>query len=632
MVILTADKISKAFGGDELFADVTFEIKDNDKIGLIGPNGAGKTTLFKILTGQYDTDSGAVVRRSGLRVGYMRQMVAASGSISGYEETLSVFSDLIEMENRLHALTIRLETDHSTELINEHSALQEKFHLLGGLTFRSRTRSALIGLGITDDQMKLPLTSLSGGQLSKISLAKLLLSPSDLLLLDEPTNHLDTASCEWLEEFLRGYKGALVIVSHDRYFLDAVTNRTFEIEGGRVFIANGGYTEYMKLKEKRLESELHEYENTLKEIERIEGIITQQHQWNREKNIKTAESKQKQVDRLRAALRKPIIENSEIHFKFSPQGITGNEVLHINGASKSYGDRLLYENVRLDIMRGERVFLLGSNGCGKTTLMKEIINGTAVRFGAGVKCGYFDQTQRTLHDEKTALDEIWDENRSMTRTEIQNALALFRFRGDDVFKKVGDLSGGERAKLSILKLMLSSANFLLLDEPTNHLDIYSRQALEDALIAFGGTMLIVSHDRRFINRLGDKIWSMENGTVTEYIGNYDYYLEKKAPPPEQQRVQKTVGSGGLGYKEKKEQQSRIRKLKTAVATFEKEIAELESESELLNAQLVADEVSADYKKTMEITARLAEIEALLDSKMTEWAEANEQLESAQNSI
>ena len=242
MVILTADKISKSFGAEELFADVTFEIKDNDKIGLIGPNGAGKTTLFKILTGQYDTDSGAVVRKSGLRVGYMRQMVAASGSISGYEETLSVFSDLIEMENRLHALTVRLETDHSTELINEHSSLQEKIHLLGGLTFRSRTRSALIGLGITDDQMKLPLTSLSGGQLSKISLAKLLLSPSDVLLLDEPTNHLDTASCEWLEEFLRGYKGALVIVSHDRYFLDAVTNRTFEIEGGRVFIANGGYT------------------------------------------------------------------------------------------------------------------------------------------------------------------------------------------------------------------------------------------------------------------------------------------------------------------------------------------------------------------------------------------------------
>ncbi|MBQ9847286.1 MAG: ABC-F family ATP-binding cassette domain-containing protein [Clostridia bacterium] len=632
MVILTADKISKSFGGEELFADVTFEIKDNDKIGLIGPNGAGKTTLFKILTGQYEADSGAVVRRSGLRVGYMRQMVAASGSVSGYEETLSVFSDLIEIENRLHALTVRLETDHSTELINEHSALQEKFHLLGGLTFRSRTRSALIGLGITDDQMKLPLTSLSGGQLSKISLAKLLLSPSDVLLLDEPTNHLDTASCEWLEEFLRGYKGALVIVSHDRYFLDAVTNRTFEIEGGRVFIANGGYTEYMKLKEKRLESELHEYENTLKEIERIEGIITQQHQWNREKNIKTAESKQKQVDRLRATLRKPIIENSEIHFKFSPQGITGNEVLHINGATKSYGDRLLYENVRLDIMRGERVFLLGSNGCGKTTLMKEIMNGTSVRFGAGVKCGYFDQTQRTLHDEKTALDEIWDENRGMTRTEIQNALALFRFRGDDVFKKVGDLSGGERAKLSILKLMLSSANFLLLDEPTNHLDIYSRQALEDALIAFGGTMLIVSHDRRFINRLGDKIWSMENGTVTEYIGNYDYYLEKKAPPPEQQRVQKTVGSGGLGYKEKKEQQSRIRRLKTAVATFENEIAELEGESELLNAQLVTDEVSADYKKTMEITARLAEIEGLLENKMTEWAELNEQLESVQNSI
>ncbi len=629
MVILTADKIGKSFGGEELFSDVTFEIKDCDKIGLIGPNGAGKTTLFRILTGQYETDSGAVVKKSGLKVGYMRQMVKAAGSISGYDETLSVFDELIEMEHQLAALTALLETDHSTETINRHSALQEKFHELGGLTYKSRTRSALMGLGITEEQMNLPLTSLSGGQLSKISLAKLLLAPSELLLLDEPTNHLDTASCEWLEEYLRGYKGALVIVSHDRYFLDAVTNRTAEIEGGRVFITNGGYTEYMKLKAQRIESELREYENTLKEIERIEGIITQQHQWNRERNIKTADSKQKQVDRLRATLRKPIIEDSDIHFNFKPQGISGNEVLHINGASKSYGDNLLYKDVRLDIMRGERVFLLGANGCGKTTLMKEIMAGSSVRFGAGVKCGYFDQTQRTLHDEKTALDEIWDENRGMTRTEIQNALALFRFRGDDVFKRVADLSGGERAKLSILKLMLSSANFLLLDEPTNHLDIYSRTALEDALIAFGGTLLIVSHDRRFINRLGDKIWSMENGQVVEYKGNYDYYLEKRAPKAEEEKPQKTVGSGGLGYKEKKEQQSRIRKLKTRVSTLEAEIGALEEEIAQINESLLTEEIVSDYKKTMDLTQNLAENEQRLDEMLKEWTSATEQLESAE---
>lgn len=629
MVILTADKIAKSFGGETLFSDVTFEIKDNDKIGLIGPNGAGKTTLFRMLTGQYDADGGAVVRSKGLRVGYMRQMVAATGSVSAYDETLSVFAELIGMEQRLNALTALLEHDHSADTINEHNELQEHFQREGGLTYKSRARSALIGLGLTDEQIKLPLTSLSGGQLSKISLAKLLLAPADLLLLDEPTNHLDTASCEWLEEYLRGYKGATVIISHDRYFLDVVTNRTFEIEGGRIFIANGGYTEYMKNKELRIEAETREYENTLKEIERIEGIIAQQHQWNRERNIKTADSKQKQVDRLRSTLRKPIVENADIHFKFTPHGVTGNEVLHITGAERAYGHRLLYKDVRLDIMRGERVFLLGANGCGKTTLIKDITAGKSVRFGAGVKCGYFDQTQRTLHDEKTALDEIWDEHRSMTRTEVQNALALFRFRGDDVFKRVADLSGGERAKLAILKLMLSGANFLLLDEPTNHLDLYSRAALEDALLSFDGTMIIVSHDRRFINRLGNKIWVMENGTVNEYKGNYDYYLEKRQPSKQHEKTQKSVGSGGMEYKEKKEQQSRIRKLKTRILALEKRIGEIEEETARLNEQLSSEEVAADYKKTMELTERLAELEKEADDRLNEWTAATEELEETE---
>lgn len=629
MVILTADKIAKSFGGETLFSDVTFEIKDNDKIGLIGPNGAGKTTLFRMLTGQYDADGGTVVRSKGLRVGYMRQMVAATGSVSAYDETLSVFAGLIDMEQRLSALTALLEHDHSTDTINEHHELQERFQRDGGLTYKSRTRSALAGLGLTDEQIKLPLTSLSGGQLSKISLAKLLLAPADLLLLDEPTNHLDTASCEWLEEYLRSYKGAAVIISHDRYFLDAVTNRTFETEGGRIFIANGGYTEYMKNKALRVEAEMREYENTLKEIERIEGIIAQQHQWNRERNIKTADSKQKQVDRLRATLRKPVTENADIHFKFKPQGVTGNEVLHITGAERAYGGRLLYKDVRLDIMRGERIFLLGANGCGKTTLIKDIMAGKSVRFGAGVKCGYFDQTQCTLHDEKTALDEIWDEHRNMTRTEVQNALALFRFRGDDVFKRVANLSGGERAKLAILKLMLSGANFLLLDEPTNHLDIYSRAALEDALLSFDGTMLIVSHDRRFINRLGDKIWVMENEMVTEYKGNYDYYLEKRQPTEQQAKPQKSVGSGGMEYKEKKEQQSRIRKLKTRITALEKRIGEIEKETARLNEQLSSEEVAADYKKTMELTERLAELQKEADEMLNEWTAATEELEETE---
>lgn len=627
MVILTADKIAKSFSGEDLFADATFEIQESDKIGLIGPNGAGKTTLFRMLTSGCEPDRGGIVRSKGLRVGYMRQMVQAKGERTGYEEALDVFADLIDAERRLTAMTALLEHDHSDDAINEHHDLQERFQRDGGLTYKSRTRAALIGLGLSEEQMNLPLSSLSGGQLSKISLAKLLLAPSDLLLLDEPTNHLDTASCEWLEEYLRSYKGAAVIISHDRYFLDAVTTRTIEIEGGRVFVSDGGYTEYMKRKAARVEAEMREYENTMKEIERIEGIIAQQHQWNRERNIKTADSKQKQVDRLRATLHKPIIENSDIRFKFMPQGVTGNEVLHINGASKAYGDRVLYNDVRLDIMRGERVFLLGSNGCGKTTLIKQIMAGSGVRFGAGVKCGYFDQTQNTLHDEKTALDEIWDEHRLMTRTEIQNALAMFRFRGDDVFKKVADLSGGERARIAILKLMLSGANFLLLDEPTNHLDIYSRAALEDALLAFDGTLLIVSHDRRFINRLADKIWAMDGGRVTEYRGDYDYYLAHRcASSAEEKKPQKAIGSGGLEYKARKEQESRIRKLKTRVAALEKRLSEIDAETTAINAELAGEEVAADYKKTMELTERLAQLEKESDAAMTEWSDAADELE------
>jgi len=629
MAVLAADNLSVSFGERTLFEPFSMEIGEGEKIGLIGMNGAGKTTLFKLLTGELDSDTGGIVRQKGLRVGYMEQIVASSSNQTAYEAALSVFEPLIKAEQQLEALQDSLEGGDEKTITLYHDLLM-RFERDGGLTYKARTRSALLGLGLGEDQLNLPLRSLSGGQLSKISLARLLLGDAQLMLLDEPTNHLDIPSVEWLEAFLRTCRSAAIIISHDRYFLDAVTTRTLEIEHGRVADFKGSYTPYMAFKKEQREIERCHYENTMAEIHRLEGVIKQQHQWNREKNIKTADSKQKEVDRLYAGLKKPESEVEGIHFAFKPKAAGSNDTVMAHGISKAYTDTPLYSDVDFTIRRGERVFLLGANGCGKTTLLKQLMReGEGVRFGTSVSVSYFDQTQSDLTDSNTALEEIQNKFPTRTESELRGALAAFMFKGDDVFKKVGSLSGGERARLAILKIMLSGSNFLLLDEPTNHLDVYSRQALESALAAYGGTMLIVSHDRRFIDSLADRIFVMEKGGITVYDGNYSYYVGKRdesQPQVTEVKQKAPMGAGGQAYKEKKRIQSEIRRLKTAIKQAEEQIESAEGELERLNAELSNPENAANYELTMELTEQCRLCEEGLNQAIDRWESLSTDLE------
>jgi len=635
MSILAADNLSVSFGERTLFNPFSMEIGEGEKIGLIGMNGAGKTTLFKLLTGELESDTGGVVRQKGLRVGYMEQIVASSSNQTAYEAALSVFEPLIRQEQQLDALQNALEGADEKTITLYHDLLMN-FERDGGLTYKARTRSALLGLGLDESQLNLPLRSLSGGQLSKISLARLLLGDAQLMLLDEPTNHLDIPSVEWLETFLKASKSAAIIISHDRYFLDAVTTRTLEIEHCRVADFKGSYTDYMAFKKEQREIERRHYENTMAEINRLEAVIKQQHQWNREKNIKTADSKQKEVDRLYATLKKPESETEGIHFAFKPKALGSNDTVVAHNISKAYTDTPLYSDVSFTIRRGERVFLLGANGCGKTTLLKQLMReGDGVRFGTSVSVSYFDQTQSDLTDSNTALEEIQNKFPNRTESELRGALAAFLFKGDDVFKKVGSLSGGERARLAILKIMLSGSNLLLLDEPTNHLDVYSRQALESALEAYGGTMLIVSHDRRFIDSLADRIFVMEKGGVNIYNGNYTYYIGKRdenATNEAQAKTKAPMGAGGQAYKEKKRIQSEIRRLKTAVKQTEEEIELCENELLQLNEELSSPDCVADYVRTIELTEKCQQIEKQLNDAVERWEQLSTELEEYESQV
>ncbi len=627
MALLSANSVSVSFGERTLFEPFSFEIGEGEKVGLIGANGAGKTTLFKLITGAIDTDSGGIVRQKGLRVGYMQQIVSSSSTVTAYDMALSVFEPLIKAEAQLEALQSAL-SNGDEKTITLYHELFERFERDGGLTYKNRTRSALLGLGLTEEQLNLPLRALSGGQLSKISLARLLLGDAQLMLLDEPTNHLDIPSVEWLENFIKSSRCAVIIISHDRYFLDSVTTRTLEIEHGRVADFKGSYSPYMEFKATQREIERRHYDNTMAEIKRLEAVIKQQHQWNREKNIRTADSKQKEVDRLVATLKKPESELDGIHFKFRPNAVGSNDTVIAHNISRGYSGAPLYSDVNFTIKRGERVFLLGANGCGKTTLLKQLMQeGGGVRFGTAVSVSYFDQTQSDLTDSNTALEEIQNRYPQRTESELRGALAAFLFRGDDVFKKVGSLSGGERARLAILKIMLAGSNLLLLDEPTNHLDLYSRQALETALSEYGGTMLIVSHDRRFIDRLADRIFVMEKGGITVYDGNYTYYASKRDNIPQMtEKPKNTVGAGGQAYKEKKRIAAELRKLKSQVQSAEHQIESIEQSLSELNERLSDPETAADYMLTLELTEQVAQLEAELSETVDNWERLSEQLD------
>lgn len=624
-MILSVNSLSMSFGDNLLFEDMSFSVEAGDKIGIIGPNGCGKTTLFNLVLGKLSQDKGGIVRESGLNVGYLQQHACKDSSLSAYDEALSVFASLIKDEQELEALSQKLEIETSDELITKYDELNDKFIKNGGLTYKNRTRAALRGLGFSDDEQALTINALSGGQRSKIELCRLLLSEPDLLLLDEPTNHLDTDSVVWLEEFLSTYKGAAMIISHDRYFLDRVTTRTFSIENRRMYIVNGNYTKFREVRNLIKESERREYENTMREVERIEKIIEQQRRWNREKNIKTAESKEKQIERLTKDLKVPDPDPEVIAPSFPIKTDSGNDCLLVKNLSQKFPERTLFEGVSLDIKRGERIFLVGPNGCGKTTLIKKLLTDNSVKFGVGVSIGYFDQHGEGVDHRKTAFLEIQDSYPYLDNTAVRSALASYLFKGDEVFKSIADMSGGERARVMLCKLGLKKANFLFLDEPTNHLDLPSREALELALKDYKGTLFVISHDRYLINALATKVLELTAEGVVTYIGNYDDYIKARAPKTAETVVEKKVSENKQNYIKRKKDASRLRSIKAAARKLENEIQSLEIALSDAETQISTDEVSSDYEKLTELTSFIEQTTIELDAKMNEWAILSEEI-------
>lgn len=631
MPALSVRNLTMTFIERNLFTDVSFDVEERDKVGFIGANGVGKTTLFKILNGEISPVSGTVTFSKNVRPGYMEQHACNNPRADVYHELLSVFDYLSDMETEISALAHQIDNKlgNLDELVERQTMLIEQFERAGGLTYKSRTHSALLGLGFSENDFTMPVGNLSGGQRSKLCLAKLLLSQSNMLLLDEPTNHLDIDAIAWLEGFLRDFKDAMIIISHDRYFLDNVTNKTIELEHNRAMVYKGSYSEFVKKKESVNESLKNKYEHDLKEIKRIEGIVEQQKRWGQAHNFITAASKQKEADRIKDQLVAPESELETMRMHFEPRCESGNDVLICKNLAKAFDDKQLFKDVDIHIRKGERVFIIGGNGCGKTTLFRILTGKTPMDsgeydYGANVEIGYFDQMQQNLDLSKTALDEVWDTFPNMTQTEVRSALASFLFKGDEVFKPLSKMSGGERARVSLLKLMLKGSNFLLLDEPTNHLDASSREELEKTLLDYSGTMLIVSHDRYFINKIADRILLLTNGGVKEYLGNYDYYLERSTA--EKQGTVQTESKKDKKEKPQndyflqKQKQSEERKRQTKLKKAESEIERLDEEIAKTQELLSSEEVAADYEKLMELSKLLEDLQKQQEEQYEIWEE------------
>lgn len=624
MNVLDVQNLTLSFGENSLFSDISFDIKDNEKVGFVGVNGAGKTSLFKIITGEYTPDSGNCFISKNIKLGYMEQHTCSDNKTI-WQELVSVFDDLIEMERELEQLADELHKNVSQKLIERQDYLTNVFQLNGGLTYKSMTRSALIGLGFTEEDFNKSTSKLSGGQRSKLILAKLLLSKADFLLLDEPTNHLDISAIQWLEDFLKNFNGACLIISHDRYFLDKITDKTIELENKKIRSYKGNYSTFLVKKEAEQKAIEEKYENDIKEIERLEGIIAQQRQWNREKNIKTAESKEKVVERIKAQLIVPDSKVEKIRFDFTPKCVSGEDVLDVIDLKKSFNGKPVFENASFNVKRGERVFLLGDNGCGKTTLLKILMGDLArddgtFRFGASLMTGYFDQVQAKLDLSKTVIDEVWTNFPYMTETRVRNALAAFLFKGEEVFRPLEVCSGGERARVALLKLMLGGFNFLLLDEPTNHLDAFSREELENTLMNYQGTMLIVSHDRYFINKLATRIVELTPNGCNNYLGNYDDYAEHRYVAKEEKAAKDKPKVNE--YKLKKERQSNFRKLKTALSKCENDIEQIETQIAEIEERLT----DAPYDKLMQLTEELNALTQKRDALYEQWEQISAELE------
>ena len=650
-MILSCQNISKSFGTDEILKNVSFHIEANEKAAIVGINGAGKSTLLKIIMQKETPDTGEVILAKDATIGYLAQYQDVSGHRTIYEEVLDAKQNIIEMEERLRGMEAQMNALTGQELealLDGYHRLSHEFELLGGYTYRSEVTGILKGLGFVESEFDRQMSELSGGQKTRVSLGKLLVTKPDVLLLDEPTNHLDMESIQWLEGFLMNYKGAVVIVSHDRYFLDRVVTKVVEIFQHQGYVYQGNYTEFAKKKAKIREDLLKQYYNQQREIKHQEEVITKLKSFNREKSIKRAESREKMLDKIER-LEKPTDENTDIHIVLEPDVTSGNDVLTVEHLRKAFGAHTLFIDLSFEIKRGERVALTGNNGTGKTTILK-IINelipadGGTIVLGSNVHIGYYDQEHQLLHMEKTIFEEIADDYPQLNHTKIRNVLAAFLFTNDDVFKRIADLSGGERGRVSLAKLMLSDANFLILDEPTNHLDITSKEILESALNQYTGTVFFVSHDRYFINQTATRILDLTGGTIVNYIGNYDYYLEKhdeltriyvEAEPKAQaaQMTEQTVAQDGSGTDKKadwqaqKAEQARIRKLENTLKKAEERIAELEDLIAGIDEECADPANATNSAKLGELTGRQNEYRSELEKCYEEWEQVSMELES-----
>ena len=627
-MILACNNISKAFGTDEIIKNASFHIEEREKAAIVGINGAGKTTLLRIIMGEYTPDSGEVTIAKDRTIGYLAQHQNLTTDNTIYDELLSVKQDIIDLEQKIRRLELEMHGKEGRELENimeAYSKSMHQFELNNGYAYKSEVVGVLKGLGFEEDEFSKKVNTLSGGQKTRVALGKLLLSKPDIIMLDEPTNHLDMNSIAWLEGYLVNYDGSVIIVAHDRYFLDKVVTKIIEVERGEVNTYTGNYTAYAQKKQMLMEAKLKEYYNQQREIKHQEEVIAKLKSFNREKSIKRAESREKLLDKIEV-IDKPITEQTSMVLKLEPARESGNDVLSVEGLSKAFGEQQLFCDVSFEIKKGEKVALIGNNGTGKTTILK-IINHILeadtgrIRLGANVEIGYYDQEHNVLHMDKTVFDEIGDAYPDMTNTRIRNMLACFLFTGDDVFKKIGDLSGGERGRVSLAKLMLSNANFLILDEPTNHLDIMSKEILESALNKYTGTVLYVSHDRYFINKTASRIMELSANTITNYVGNYDYYLEKRdiLAPKEVKEVKAEKNTAVKDeWKAQKEEQAKLRKRQNDLAKIEKRIEELEKKSAELDEQLALEEVYTDLDRLMKVNGRKQEVAAQLEKLYEEW--------------
>ncbi|MGN0344916.1 MAG: ribosomal protection-like ABC-F family protein [Lachnospiraceae bacterium] len=649
-MILSCQNVSKAFGTEEILKKASFHVEENEKAAIVGINGAGKSTLLKILVGELSADEGEVTIAKNTSIGYLAQYQEVSAERTIYEEVLSAKADVIGMEEQIRSFEEQMKHCEGSELealmARYHAFLQE-FEQKGGYYYKSEVSSVLRGLGFEESEFDRKLTELSGGQKTRVSLAKLLVQKPDILLLDEPTNHLDLASITWLEGFLRGYKGAVILVSHDRYFLDRIVTKVIEVFMHQVRMYAGNYSEYSKKKAEIRAAQMKQYLNQQREIAHQEEVIAKLKSFNREKSIKRAESREKALEKIEV-LEKPVEEHADMHITLEPNITSGKDVLSVEGLAKAFPGNPLFSGIDFEIRRGERVALIGNNGTGKTTILKIITNSIpadsgTVRLGTNVHIGYYDQEQQLLSEEKTLFEEVQDAYPNLNNTQVRSVLAAFLFTGEEaVTKRVSELSGGERGRLSLAKLMLSEANFLILDEPTNHLDIVSKEILEQALNSYTGTVFFVSHDRYFINQTATRILDLTGQTIVNYIGNYDYYLEKQeeltrvyvtdrkttgAQPVQTTAQSAPEDSGKADWQEQKKQQAALRKIQNELKKTEEEIARLEAEKEHLEAEASDPAISTNSARLFELHTKITGMDEKLEELYETWSNISEQVET-----